>query len=310
METISTTEFTPDNADDSPTKPVTDINSLFFAAGDSSFVPGGSNEFRDKGAETAKETSISDLKEEPIIPVIPAAPAAPVGTVPPFETPLGVPPAPAVVNKPEEIVFAPGEVTADTGAADVSAAAEDTFDPYGNISAQELKNTPPLVFGDDVLAPKTEPVPSEKVSSIPVPEYELNEEKPRLKDEDKLGVDFPETDKQVEQKAPSDTVMEEVVPLEDTRVPSQDDIVLPFGSSVFVAEEEAPQAKSDDIPQMPLYESDNYNNPVNAVGSEQNVSQPFNNASVYGDYTGAETQGVEEVPPYQPYGAEAFSTSD
>ncbi|MBR3340313.1 MAG: hypothetical protein IKG30_01725 [Clostridiales bacterium] len=310
METISTTEFTPDNADDSPTKPVSDINSLFFAAGDSSFIPGGANEFKDKGVEPAKETTISDLKEDPIIPVIPAAPAAPVGVVPPVETPLGVPPAPAVVNKPEEIVFAPGEVTADSGSADVSVAAEDTFDPYGNISAQELKNTPPLVFGDDVLAPKTEPVPSEKVSSIPVPEYDINEEKPKLKEEDKLGVDFPETDKRVEQPVQSDTVMEEVVPQEDTRVPSQDDIVLPFGSSVFVQEEEVPQAKAEDIPQMPLYDSDNYNNPVNAVGSEQNVSQPFNNASVYGDYTGAENQGMEEVPPYQPYGAEAFSTSD
>ena len=72
--------------------------------------------------------------------------------------------------------------------------------------------------------------------------------------------------------------------------------------------EEAPKAKADDIPQMPLYDSDNYNNPVNAVGSEQNISEPFNNASVYGDYAG--TEAPSEVPPYQPYGAEAFSTAD
>ena len=60
--------------------------------------------------------------------------------------------------------------------------------------------------------------------------------------------------------------------------------------------------------QMPLYDSDNYNNPVNAVGSEQNISQPYDNASFYGDYAGAEAQ--TEVPPYQPYGAEAFSAQD
>ena len=59
---------------------------------------------------------------------------------------------------------------------------------------------------------------------------------------------------------------------------------------------------------MPLYDSDNYNNPVNAVGSEQNISEPFNNASVYGDYAG--TEAPTEVPPYQPYGAEAFSIAD
>jgi len=76
------------------------------------------------------------------------------------EAPVVIPPAPAVVNKPEEIVFAPGEVKADSGDSDVSADAADTFDPYGNTSAQELKNTPPLVFGEDVMAPKAEPVPS------------------------------------------------------------------------------------------------------------------------------------------------------
>ena len=313
METISNTEFTPDDTDDSPTKPVSDINALFFTA------TGSGSLFKDKEQEAAKETSIEDLKEEPVVPIIadvpvptvePVEPAAPV--IPVIgEAPVVVPPAPAVVNKPEEIVFAPGEVTANSGESDVSAAVEDTFDPYGNISAQELKNTPPLVFGDDVLAPKSEPVPSEEVSSIPVPDYELKEEKPELKDEDKLNVDFPETDKQKEETSEEVPAIEEVVPQEETGTGAQDDIVLPFGSSVFVeAEEESAPVKADDIPQMPLYDSDNYNNPVNAVGSEQNVSQPFDNASVYGDYAGAETQGNVEVPPYQPYGAEAFSTAD
>ena len=334
METISTTEFAPDITDDSPTKPVTDINSLFFGAGDGSLAQAMADA---KKQETAKETSISDLKEEAVIPditldeepVVPAVPAAPEITLAPAEpaepvipvipvipftseTPVSVsvPPAPAVVNKPEEIVFAPGEVTADSGEKDVAADVEDTFDPYGNLSAQELKNTPPLVFGDDALAPKTEPVPSEEVSSIPVPEYEINEEKPELKDEDKLNVDFPETDKQDEDEIQEVTAVDEVVPQEVKSTPSQDDIVLPFGSSVFVEEEDVPQAKADDIPQMPLYDSDNYNNPVNAVGSEQNVSQLFDNASVYGDYAGTEVQGNDEVPPYQPYGSEAFSTAD
>ena len=344
METISTTEFAPDLTDDSPTKPVTDINSIFFTSNGpgviSQAVSGPAEQ------ETAKETSISDLKEEEIVPVIPPeeevaeapqVPDIPVVSSEPFipadttetpiqfipvigDAPVNVPPAPAVVNKPEEIVFAPGEVKADTGSSDVSAGAGDTFDPYGNISAQELKNTPPLVFGDDAFAPKSEPVPSEEVSSIPVPDYELNEDKPELKDEDKLNVDFPETDKPVEEpvqevtevtEVPAASETTEAVPQEETRVPSQEDIVLPFGSSVFVeGEEDNANSGADDIPQMPLYDSDNYNNPVNAVGSEQNVSQPFDNASVYGDYAGSEVQGAGEVPPYQPYGAEAFSTAD
>ena len=348
METISTTEFTPDTTDDSPTKPVTDINSLFFTANDSGSLSSLIQDNRNNEPEKAKETSISDLQEEPVVPEVsdmtvepavsftpvvpeeavkaaePSEPVFPVIPVMPVnnDAPVSVPPAPAVVNKPEEIVFAPGEVTADSGSSDTVADVEDTFDPYGNISAQELKNTPPLVFGDDALAPKSEPVPSEEVSSIPVPEYEINEDKPELKEEDKLNVDFPEIKNLTGDKADAgnvdksgedaqeDSGIEEVIPPEEPAARSQDDIVLPFGSSVFVEEDEEIKTKADDIPQMPLYDSDNYNNPVNAVGSEENVSQPFDNASVYGDYAGVETQGVDEVPPYQPYGSEAFSTAD
>ena len=100
-------------------------------------------------------------------------------------------------------------------------------------------------------------------------------------------------------------IIEEVVP-EAVAAPS-DDIILPFGDPAFTTAEAAPAPKAEDIPQMPLYDSDNYNNPVNAVGSEQNISEPFYNASVYGDYA---NQAPAEVPPYQPYGAEAFSTAD
>ena len=316
METISTTEFAPDSTDDSPTKPVTNINSILFTAGGAGILAKAVSDSKER--EAAKETAISDLKEEPVVPVIPVVPVVPEAPVIPSvpETPVVIPPAPAVVNKPEEIVFAPGEVKADAGSSDVAASAEDTFDPYGNISAQELKNTPPLVFGDDGLAPREEPVPSEEVSSIPVPEYELAEDKPELKDEDKLNVDFPETEKPVAvpvQEAPS--AVQEAVPEVPVEVipEASDDIVLPFGDPAFVsASGEAPQAKVDDIPQMPLYDSDNYNNPVNAVGSEQNISQPYDNASYYGDYAGSEapSEGAAEVPPYQPYGAEAFSAAD
>ena len=314
METVSKTEFNPDAADDSPTKPVTDINALLFSAGGSGILAQAITDSKDK--EAAKETSINDLHEEPVIPVIPAAPVVPVAPVA-EPAPVVVPPAPAVVNKPEEIVFSAGEVKVDAGTADVAASAEDTFDPYGKTNVQDLKNTAPLVFGEDV-APKSEPVPSEEASSIPVPEFEIKEEKPELKEEDKLDVDFPEVEKPVEQAAAAAPVVseaapapviEEVVPQAAPVASSPDDIILPFGDpAIAIGAEEATQAKTDDIPQMPLYDSDNYNNPVNAVGSEQNISEPFNNASVYGDYAG--TEAPTEVPPYQPYGAEAFSTAD
>ena len=327
METVSKTEFTPDMSDDSPTKPVTDINSLLFTSSNGVLAQAIAES---KEKETvAKETTISDLTEEPVVPVIPTAPVAPVAPIAPVAPvaaapaagavtfagtavagAAAVPPAPAVVNKPEEIVFAPGEVKADAGQSDVTANAEDTFDPYGKTSAQELKNAAPIVFGDDGLAPKEEPVASEAVSSIPVPEYELTENKPELKDEDKLGIDFPETDKP--QEVIAEPAPQAVITEQPAQAPAEDDIVLPFGDPAYVSGMEEPVAKADDIPQMPLYDSDNYNNPVNAVGSEENISQPYENASFYGDYAGAEAQAEagQQVPPYQPYGAEAFSAVD
>ena len=89
----------------------------------------------------------------------------------------------------------------------------------------------------------------------------------------KLGVDFPETEKQVEIPVQQAPVVENVVSQPEPVVP-QDDIVLPFGSPAFATggDEDAP-VEVEDIPQMPLYDSDNYNNLINAVGSEQNVSK-------------------------------------
>ena len=70
--------------------------------------------------------------------------------------------------------------------------------------------------------------------------------------------------------------------------------------------------KSDDIPQMPLYDGGNFDTPVNAVSSEEKINQPANDVSAYGDY-GAQDVAPDiaaAAPPYQPYGGEAFPTSD
>ncbi len=324
METVSSTQFTPDIEDDTPTKPVTDINSVLFTAGGAGILAQALAESKEKEQESLKETSISDLKEETVVPSVPEAiviPAVPAAEEIPVVAPAApvapsapvIPAAPDIVNKAEEIVFAPGDVTADSGDSEVAASVEDTFDPYGKISAQELINTPPIVFGEDTQPAKEDPAFTEETASIPVPDFELVDEKPELKDEDTLGVDFPETEKQpeipVQEPVPTEPAVVQEIPV----APVQDDIVLPFGNSVFTSgSEEEAQAKADDIPQMPLYDSDNYNNPVNAVGSEQDVSQPYENATFYGDYAGEQVpvDDSQDMPPYQPYGAESFSEAD
>jgi hypothetical protein len=237
--------------------------------------------------------------------------------------------------------------------------AGEPFDPYGKASSDELKNAPPLVFGDD-LTTGAKPVQTEPegAQSIPVPEFELQEEKPELKEEDKLSVDFPETETPeqpvqpavpvvpeapaapaapvapeavketpfvqeaapapaaVSAPAPAPAPVPEPAPAAAPVESTEDDFVLPFGNMVTTVDI-GDKPKSDDIPQMPLYDGGNFDTPVNAVSSEEKIDQPARDVSAYGDYGAADVApdiaaaaAAASVPPYQPYGGEAFPTSD
>lgn len=288
METVSQTAFTPDE-DDSPTKPVENLDSLFFAKGSDSILAKALQDQQAK-ADAATETPVEELKEEPQVTAEPEA-------VIPATEPLK---APEVVNKAEEIVFAPGTIAGEPEAEAAAPAMSEPFDPYGKASTEELMDAPPLVFGDDANAPKPEQAPSEEVSDIPLPDFELNEEKPELKEEDKLNVDFPK-----EPEAP-------VAPSEEAAPEAQPDaeeqpFVLPFGNAVETIND---VPASDDIPDMPVYDGGNFDTPENAINSEEPVNTQAPDAYAYGDYNNQTIADSEQVPPYQPYGTEAFPQED
>ncbi|MBR6487762.1 MAG: hypothetical protein IKT20_02515, partial [Clostridiales bacterium] len=345
MKTVSSIEFVPD-VDDEPTKPVDDITAVLHQAENGGIIASAVAGVTDATiSQPVPETSV------PLTPVMPglftAAVQQPPVTTEPVSAPEPEEPAPAASSASQEIVF-----TAGTGlGGNILQPAGEPFDPYGKASSDELKNAPPLVFGDDQTAVEkpvqTEP---EGAQSIPVPEFELKEEKPELKEEDKLSVDFPETESPVQPAQPAATAVpeapaapeavketpfvQEAVPApaavsapvpEPAPVPvpepapapapvesTEDDFVLPFGNMVTTVDI-GDKPKSDDIPQMPLYDGGNFDTPVNAVGSEEKIDQPARDVSAYGDYGAADVApdiAAATVPPYQPYGGEAFPTSD
>ena len=355
MKTVSSIEYVPD-VDDEPTKPVNDLTDVLHQAESSPAVAGIiANAVADIPAPAA-EPAPAPVASQTIDFSTPFNPAVPE-TAPVSEPEA---PAAAVVNNGAEIVFSASSGLGENNlGGNILQPAGEPFDPYGKASSDELKNAPPLVFGDDLSADKPVQTEPEGAQSIPVPDFDIQDEKPVIKEEDKLAVDYPETEKPVEPEAPAETpfvdqddvsapsvektepavqaatpapaavsapapapapapVPEPIPAPEPSPAPApvqaseaEEDIILPFGNMVTTVDL-GEKPKSDDIPQMPLYDGGNFDTPVNAVGSEEKINQPARDVSAYGDY------GVQDVapeaanaaPPYQPYGGEAFPTSD
>lgn len=296
MQPISVSEYNPEE-DDEPTKPVEGLDSSIFAG----LKEGGILASALKNIEEEKKA------EEPEVVVAP--PAEPV--VEPVAEPVSAPvqeevqfiqeetPAAAPENK-DEIVFA----AVDDGNKFMDVPTEENFNPYSAGDPEAMKNAAPLVFGDDTSAPveKVEE-PVEEVSEIPVPEFKIDDPKPELKEEDKLNVDFPESDAVVVEPAKEES----------------EGFVLPFANDV---ETDGAPDNSASIPDMPQYDANVYDTPVNAVGTDTPVGAQSPDAYAYGQYNNVNDAPVndgsfvatgavgQEEPPYQPYGSEVFGTQD
>ena len=354
MKTVSSIEFVPD-VDDEPTKPINDLTSVLHQAENAGTIASAVSGVTSDTISQPIPVPEADVPLTPVMPGLFTAAAQQASAASePVSAPEPVTPAPAASSAPSEIVF-----TAGSGlGGNILQPAGEPFDPYGKASSDELKNAPPLVFGDD-LTTNAKPVQTEPegAQSIPVPEFELNEEKPEIKEEDKLSVDFPETETPeqpvqpeapvapeasaapvapaapeavketpfVQEAAPAPAAVSAPAPA-PAQVPTpapapaaapvestEEDFVLPFGNMVTTVDI-GDKPKSDDIPQMPLYDGGNFDTPVNAVSSEEKIDQPARDVSAYGDYGAADVApdiaAAAAVPPYQPYGGEAFPTSD
>ena len=307
METISVSAFTPQTpTDDEPTKPVSNLDaSIFSSLKEGGILAQAIKNSAEPSAPAVSETT-PEILEEIKIDETPDKAADKILDKIPDET-LAKPSEelvpPEIVSKTEEIVFE----AEDEGSKFFDVPTEESFNPYSAGDPEEMKNAAPLIFGDDSSAKTEVPVETpviEEVSEIPVPEFDIDNPKPELTEEDKLNVDFPETVK--EEEAPKEEVKEE--------------FKLPFANDVETVGSPEPV---EAVPAMPEYDANVYDTPVNAINSEEPIAANTPDTYAYGEYEEplaapsagdsfftAGTAVSQEEPPYQPYGGEVFNAED
>ena len=292
METVSVSAFEPETStDDEPTKPITNLDASIFAG----LKEGGvlASAIRNSVEENSED--VIPVTEEPVKAETAASDFVISAPAPEAEPSVAeVPEAP----KQDEIVF---DAVDDSNGKFFDVPSEESFNPYSAGDPDEMKNAAPLIFGDDSNAaasvPEEEPLP--EVSEIPVPDFEIESPKPEIQEEDKLNVDFPEVEPEVKVE------------------PEKEEFKLPFANEVDTVG--APEAV-EDVPEMPQYDANVFDTPVNAVNSEQPINAESDDTYAYGEYDEPKAAEVndafftseapkEEIP-YQPYGSEAFQVND
>ncbi len=297
METISETKFVLD-ADEEPTKPIESLDGTIFSKAGAAAATG----------EAAKDTAAAASFGAASGVLAEALKRAGVDSVLISDENgnTTIQDAKEIPSEDDSITF-----TADpTGKAeDIVKSANQPFDPYSVGSSEEMQNMPPPVFGDDGMSAgaSSEPLSVDEVNEIPVPEFVIASDKPELKKEDSLNIDFPEAGAAAA-AATAATAAAAATAASASAGAAQavpEDIVLPFANGVETYTDKASSAS--DIPEMPLYGSNAYDTPVNAVNSEQPVGAPVESTG-YGDYDNS-TLGATEIPS-QAYGGETFSMED
>ncbi|MBP5654488.1 MAG: hypothetical protein J6X33_03140 [Clostridiales bacterium] len=302
METISETKFVLD-ADEEPTKPVASLDGSIFvqAAASGAASEAGAAAAADTasaaGFGAASGVLAEALKRAGVDSVVISDESG--NTIPQDAKDISSDTADAG-SATDEIVFT---ADSDKKAEDIVKSANEPFDPYSVGSSEEMQNTPPPVFGDDGMnaGVPDEPLSVDEVNEIPVPDFVISSDKPELNKEETLNVDFPET------AAPAAAAVAGAAAAgaAGAAEAATEDIILPFANGVETYTDTA--ASSPDVPQMPLYGSNAYDTPVNAVNSEQPMGAPVE-AIGYGDYDNS-TLPVEDIPS-QAYGGEVFSAED
>ena len=303
MKTISTTEFKiEEDEDNSKTKPILSL--------ETSIIKSLMSDAEKKKEEVDAIPVIEDTTEEKAAEEVVSVPEVQIIPEVKFDiedaevVPKEATTEEVSTNPAGEIVFSE---SSDSGFFNIGnpASATDAFDPYSVGASEEMKNSAELVFGDDGFAATPAPEAFEenqKADNIPVPEFEIKAEKPELKDDDKLKVDFPETTE----------IKEEV----EEKKSEDDSFSLPFENEVGVFSDDTKPAKQeDDIPDMPLFGANSYETPVVATNSEQPVNAVDDNVYSYGQYVENENmdsnpaQYPEEnsQPAYQSFGAEGYA---
>ncbi|MBP3809596.1 MAG: hypothetical protein ILA15_02590 [Clostridiales bacterium] len=270
MQTVSTTEFTiNEDTDADKTKPVERLDAAFMA------------KLAQESAEAeAKKASAESSATSPFV----AASYAPEVKAEPE-----VAPAPAPVpEQPAEGTFVFSETTETPFVAAAAAAdAGSEFNPYSVGNGEEMQNAEPPVFGETGVL--TAPSDEELISAsegIPVPEFDIQSDKPQIEESDKLGVEFPvmtDNDKPAEQNN------------ENVQPESDGDFSLPFENGAETVND-IPEPVPEQIPEMPVYGANDYQAPTAAVNADVPADNPDQGVYSYGQMVNNENMAEEPVP--------------
>ena len=308
METVSKTELSFDvDSDADKTKPVERLDAAFMAK-----LAKESEEAANK--EAASKAAASVLPEIEIPAAAPVEPEAPVVVAPASETPAFVAPsgetpvnpfaqtpaAEPAVEIPETPAPVPMQTSegtfvfsqeADSAViSDVTAeAAKADFDPYSVGNTEEMQNAEPPVFGESgiMTAPSDEEL-LKASEGIPVPEFDIQSDKPQIEETDKLGVEFP-VSKDYDKPNEENNVSVEPE--------SGNDFSLPFENGAETVND-IPEPVPEQIPEMPVFGANTYQAPTAAANADVPVDTPDQGVYSYGQMVNNENMAETPVPEF------------
>lgn len=300
--TVSKTEFTfSEESDADKTKPVERLDAEFMAKIARQNEEAKSDETT-VIADAVRAMAMEEQKPEPV-----AEPEAPV--VPVFVEPSAEPVAPVVVPEPAApavtepvnpfvmdqqmqsspsdgtFVFSQSEATSYTPEINPVDTVSD-FNPYSVGSTEEMQNAAPPVFGTEgVLTAPTDEEIKDASAGIPVPEFDLQSDKPQIGQSDKLGVEFPvSTDSNPKIENDSTTTPE-----------SGNDFSLPFENGAETVND-IPEPVEEQIPEMPVYGANSYQVPTATTNSDEQINAADPGVYSYGQMVDNENMAEEPAP--------------
>ena len=316
MKTVSTTKFTINNDSDADkTKAVERLDAAFMAKLEQESAEAASTDVKavESAVNAMTGAEASFVQNNPFVvakepaPAVPEAPAPEV-VIPEVAAPEVVPAEPvatspfvaesyAAPKAPEEPAPVPEQPTAgtfvfsqgseDTVVPDVAAQnAVSSFDPYSVGSGEEMQNAEPPVFGESVLTAPTDEEIKEASEGIPVPEFDIRSEAPKIDESDKLGVEFP-VSKDYDKPTDQNTV--------NNAPETGSDFSLPFENGAETVND-LPEPVPEQIPEMPVYGANDYQSPVAATNADVAVNTPDQGVYSYGQMVNNENMSEEPVP--------------
>ena len=310
--TVSKTELSFDaDSDADKTKPVERLDASFMAKLAKESEEAANKEAASKAASSVMpEIEIPAPAAEPEAPVV-VAPAtdfpafvAPSGETPfnPFAQTPAAQPAVEVPETPAPVPMQTSEGTfvfsqeADSAViSDVTAeAAKEEFNPYSVGNTEEMQNAEPPVFGESGIM--TAPSDEELIKAsegIPVPEFDIQSDKPQIEETDKLGVEFPVSK---DYDKPNEENNVSVVP------ESGNDFSLPFENGAETVND-IPEPVPEQIPEMPVFGANTYQAPTAAANADVPVDTPDQGVYSYGQMVNNENMAETPVPEFDSYQA-------